>query len=1411
MPSKVYLEECIEQVINFLNNTIQQFTTIGSAGVSSPSKTKSRSPKKVNNYVAPTTTANKKVLSKMYTKWSELIGLLVELLSLRSGSLTDVLVLSTTRLALAAFFLENLSSNSSVASLSSSSNSNEVQLNALKLTTAIFAQYPAHRPGILEELLSSIARLPTSKRGRVVYNVDGEEGSACISMFSALLQELIQSLFTKSTRKEQEEIEDPKDRKMKKVASTLKQEYEDALKVAYHFMNIFLRRCCGISVGGQPVSSSDGDLRVLFEGLVSDLMITLHKPNWPAAQLLTQVIVRMLITNITSTAKTKGAGGAGPANAQLNLKLASLDHLGTICSRFAKELSDVEIVKNEVKSSLNTILTGDVVIKRKTTNGEDSDATDVESEAEPEVKRKKRLTRRPKGFLDFLQSDEKLIKEIWKHLIRFCDEEDLEENKNLLVSIWLKEMARDVDQQQSSEDGLDSNGIANLSNHEQLEAKVKSFMTLYLTASNRNLEEDEYHIIDSKTAGLIIRYLDISQSTTVKLFDSALMNIIKTLNMTSNTTMRSKAMKCLSIILNNARKENATALLARTDLQAAMKNALCDPSTSVREATIDLIGKFILSGQSEDLIDRYYDIIADRVLDTGVSVRKRVIKILRDICVAYPSHPKVPEVCSKIIKRVNDDGEGIRKLVTETFTSMWFKEEQDKDAVKLKVKCLNHVVATVISDKIGTEWLQQLLSNLFAAQNDVNKKKTITELEEEEDKPARSQEQLQQVTNASSQIIDVIVSDILCGESNEGQQENQRKSNILSAVTTLWLFSKVSPQLLLNHVSTLHPFISTKCVTVLDVMIFIKVVQILELVLPKAADLSDSQLSRIEEDLAKHILQSSGQVLPYCVSCLATVITKHSNNRVFAQDLFDRFFTTVRNMAWNQTTPDDGRSKPILIRSLFTCGLFGKHFAFLKQKNELFQAYIKFIEENAAQDGQSNAKDTELLSKALSGLGFMCERNPEFTTRQETRNIYRSMLSSFGKSVAYEELVQTQVLKNLTNYLSDEFNQECAARVNWSKENLKSMCSDDGDSNSLQSTIVQCYLPDVTKCTLSSILNVRRAAVNLVHIIHNGGYVHPLQLVPYLIAMSSDDDVSIRLRADHVLNEIERKYHGYVSMKSKIGVHLCYQLHSHTGRRGYRIENVHLAAPPVISANSPPVTASTDDKLITGRLATLYSVVASNRQSRRAFVTSLLKYFDCVDGSVSAGFNDVMTGTSVGSESMESDPGPVQQFVCDNIVWLPYSLWDEPLYLLTQIEVNTSILASNLQSQFKDALHLSEEDEDALDNKVVELKIQHNENEGENEGNGEGDDAVMMPEVVPVSGESLSSGLKSQIYKPLPPRQAITELIRVLRAYYMLIWSKHLIRELYGVTDLKVQDYSPNENQKVWDKTVHRKTVSYLQ
>ncbi|RWS29388.1 nipped-B-like protein [Leptotrombidium deliense] len=1427
MSSRVYLEECIEQVIAFLNTTIQQYTAVGASPLSgSPSK-KSKSPKKANHsFSSSGAGANKKILLKMYMKWSELIGCLVELLSVRAGTLTDTLVLSCTRVALGAFFLENL--NASVSSLTSATQTNEIQLNALRLTTSIFSQYSSHRSMILDEILHSIARLPTNKRGRVSYKVDGEDGStAAISMFSALLLQLIQSLFTPNECKKDEKSKksnveinakekDAEKETKKQLAQTLRQQYDAALRTAYSFLSTFLRKSCGLTVGAVG-GQADADYKVIFECLVNDLMTTLYKPNWPAAQLLTQVLIKICVTNITTTStkagsSTKGHGAGGAANAQLNLKLVSLDHLGTICSRFAKELSDIDKVKVDVKTSLTNLVNGDLDDNRvgkevRKTCKNDSDQSEDENDeksAKKSAKNKSKSKSKGKEKDDLFEDDEVMMKEIWKQLLRYCDEEKLLEEKNLFASIWLRESEREAESQQNQNQN-DRGDEAPRSWQEERDLKVKRFMLLYKNASNANFGDENYHVIDSRTAELIIRYIDITFATTVKLFDSALGHVIATLSTTSNTTMRSRAMKSLSTILNNAPKHYATMLLSRSDLQRATRAALLDPSTSVREATIDLIGKFILNGQSDDLIDKYYDIITERVLDTGVSVRKRVIKILRDICITYPSYKRVPEICSKIIKRINDDGEGIRKLVTETFTSMWFKEERDKEAIKMKVRCITHVVATVLTERIGTEWLQQLLTNLF--NNSATKKPSTADDDEEETKPTSSAQQVQQVTHASTQIVDVLIRNILCGDQSSLDQQQQQpnyKSNCVSAMTTIWLFGKVCPQLLVNHISTLQPYLSLKCTTQLDIMIMIKVVQIIEHVLPKLANPAESLLTRIEEDLTKNILQNNAQVLGVCVSCLSSLVHKHTNNKTLAQDLFRKFFNILDYLAQKpEVIIQEPKMRPKLLRSLYTCGLFAKHFEFIEEKQKLFEIFVKFVLENMpSEENYFRSADLDILLKALTGLGFMFERNPTFTLKQQTQEIYKPILNTAislqAENQVHQENAMCQVLKNLTNYLSDEFNNEMTSQIEWSKENLKTMTSDDGDTNSIQSSIVQLYLPDVVKCALSPLLNVRRAAVNLIHIIHNGGIVHPLQLVPYLIAMSSDDDYTIRSRADHVLNEIERKYHGFVSMKSKQGVQLSFQLHSHTGKRGYRVENVFQANN---NQNPGQVSNQEQEMLITGRMSTLYSVVSCNRQSRRAFISGLLKYFDLQGTSycLSTTYDSMNCGTSLILD--ENCEEAIRQFVTDNIIWLPYGVWDEPLYILHQLDLTLSLIASQTQSQFKDVLNLEGDDDDE-----EEMKNQSKMTESQSSNETLCSQESMVQNSLPTDSSTEFRAPRINPYN-LPSTESVMELLRNVRAFYMLSWCKQLMRELYSITDAKIQDYSPNENQKVWDKAIHRRNV----
>ncbi len=83
----------------------------------------------------------------LYYRLVEIVSGLAELVNIQR--LTDSLVLTLSSVGVSIFFVENVS---------------ELQLAALKLVTGIFAQYPAYRNLIVEDIITSIARLPSSKR-----------------------------------------------------------------------------------------------------------------------------------------------------------------------------------------------------------------------------------------------------------------------------------------------------------------------------------------------------------------------------------------------------------------------------------------------------------------------------------------------------------------------------------------------------------------------------------------------------------------------------------------------------------------------------------------------------------------------------------------------------------------------------------------------------------------------------------------------------------------------------------------------------------------------------------------------------------------------------------------------------------------------------------------------------------------------------------------------------------------------------------------------------------------------------------------------------------------------------------------------------------------------------------------------
>lgn len=183
---------------------------------------------------------------------------------------------------------------------------------------------------------------------------------------------------------------------------------------------------------------------------------------------------------------------------------------------------------------------------------------------------------------------------------------------------------------------------------------------------------------------------------------------------------------------------------------------------------------------------------------------------------------------------------------------------------------------------------------------------------------------------ACRQIVDCLIENVLSlEESTENSGSSQR---LVACLTTLHLFAKIRPQLLVKHASTLQPYLGLKCQSLGDIQIISSVARMLELVVPLMEHPSDSFLAQLEEDAMKLVLQHDRPIVSSCLSCLSSIINKVTRNYQLIRDCFKKFYEFLnRYKNWIETDYrlyQEVKSKAYFRRSLFIVGLLLRHFDF---------------------------------------------------------------------------------------------------------------------------------------------------------------------------------------------------------------------------------------------------------------------------------------------------------------------------------------------------------------------------------------------------------------------------------------------------------------------------------------------------
>lgn len=1283
MPKAVYIEDVIERVLQYtkfhLQNTLYpQYDPVyrvdphGGGLLSSKAKR------------AKCSTHKQRVIVMLYNKVCDIVSNISELLEIQL--LTDTTILQVSSMGITPFFVENVS---------------ELQLCAIKLVTAVFSRYEKHRQLILEEIFTSLARLPTSKRSLRNFRLNSSDDDGeplYIQMVTALVLQLIQCVVhlpnDKDTFEECEKVDQD---------VLITNSYETAMRTAQNFLSVFLKKC-GSKQGEE-------DYRPLFENFVQDLLSTVNKPEWPAAELLLSLLGRLLVHQFSNK------------QTEMALRVASLDYLGTVASRLRKDA----VTSKMDQRSIDRIL-------------QQSPGTDETQQLQ-------------KALLDYLEENADT-------------DASLVFARKFYIAQWFRDATTEAEKSMRSQNQKDDESSDGPQHVKEIEAtgeimqraeKRKKFLRNIIKTSPSHFATLKMNsdTVDYDDSCLIVRYL-ASMRPFAQSFDIYLTQILRVLGENA-IAVRTKAMKCLSEVV-----AVDPSILARSDMQRGVHGRLMDNSTSVREAAVELLGKFVLS--RPQLTEQYYDMLVERILDTGISVRKRVIKILRDICLEQPAFSKITEMCVRMIRRVNDE-EGIKKLVNETFQKLWFTPTPAHDKETMTRKILNITDVVAACRDTGYDWFEQLLQNLLKSEEDASYK------------PAKK---------ACVQLVDNLVEHILKYEESLAENKGVNSTRLVACITTLYLFSKIRAQLMVKHAMTMQPYLTTKCNTANDFMVICNVAKILELVVPLMEHPSETFLATIEEDLMKLIIKHGMTVVQHCVSCLGAVVNKVTHNYKFVWSCFQKFYAAVNRMkTQHQDDPNSTTlpaNKSVLLRSLFTVGTLARHFDF---DLEEFKGTSKVVIKEKVLELLlyfTKHKDEEVKTKAIIGLGFLVIMHPSQMFVPEVKTLYNGILADSNSSIN----LKIQILKNLQTYLQEEDSRMQEADREWKKlskqEDLKEM----GDiSSGMSSSIMQLYLKQVLEAFFHNQSSVRHFALSVIALTLNQGLIHPVQCVPYLIAMGTDPEASMRNKADQQLVEIDKKYTGFIHMKAVAGMKMSYSLQQsinssrRTIIRGFRQDETHSAL-----------------------CSHLFSMIRGNRQHRRAFLISLLKLFD---------------------DSAKTEVNMLL-FVADNFACFPYQSQEEPLFIMHHIDITLSVSGSNLLQTFKELLLKEPKRKEKVWKHVPEIEDEErmncdsarsDEEENGNSGDENDDGVVRRPKKAkkPVAASDSESDFEDfaledvdKVMRLLPENPTgLLEFANAVQGILLLLVLKQHLKNQYGFSDSKIQKYSPTESAKVYDKAVNRK------
>lgn len=1206
MPKQVYQEDVVKTSVALLRHQLTKtvYPLYHPDVLNSENEVSSKKRKSVDGSANRRRSSSARTVSKsllrLYSVVCELVDVLAEVLQIDSASLEDSIVLDLSESVVGTFFREG--------------NLKELQARAMNVIRIVFANYPTHQQVILDDILHQLSKLPNNKRNACTFKVVGVE----IQVITALLVQLVQSS-TSAVHKKAVSSRDSEVGPMQ-----FRQAYDASDNISKVFLNTIIERC--------TIKRDDGDLKSILSTLTADLLSIMLSPEWPASERIVSILTRQLLL--------KSRRGAAPLVRSFCLELlgkiaAKIRKLemdkGNKCDEIESQIASENSTKCETSSQSsewNTIGNIDSVFRSSTHEFIEAQSTGQNTDLTTATHKIQDL------LLDHLDANA-------------AADPGVLYARNYFICRWIHSEHVQINANDQVEAGLDEA-------EEHRAAAVESRCTELTERMKNGFVVDTMisstPVLSSEQAMQTIQLLSVGKQYDA-MFSTILGHIIAAFK-EKETPIRSKALKALATII-----DEDCIVLSTASVKQAVEERFTDMASSVREAAVELVGKYVLL--RPDLTKQYYRNFIQRLRDKGASVRKRCIQVLRDVCVQQPTFPHVKEICSEILRRVVvDESDSIRSLAMKSCEQIWFTKplvsgsdntqvanEREVKLFRIRVKCIIDVLCQANSERFFVQLIEKLLNNPSVTMMDTCR--------------ALVKSALLQVLNIEERF----------GPTRSRQYTKMVRDNL----RLLFVFCKAAPTLLVPHAETLSPYLEF-AVSAPDTKDDVNWIQyytasILSCTVPLTHHPSSTFLKSLEEACVKGILvATSRSVVEECVKCLSGCV-QHTNNIEIAKDTLCDFYEYLRDEVEGRNF---NKNRPKLLRSLFASGLMCRYFDFmdLEEATEhedsleedkplredciphiVFWALVEFA--------SSSSYDVQIRKHSLVGLGHVFVHYPRLMIRTEMIDLYVGIMD--GSDI----ILKQQVLVNMQNVLQYEQQQM--------EEKQKAQAKGEGDASNditeignadsgISGIMLVRLQPYIRSSIVSGSQELRDAAFLVLRATLRQGLIHPMECVSSLIALSTELKLETKNMAQQQLKIVNDSFHNLVVQKAVEGSRLAYKFQQRLLRGDAK---AHASGFRNLDATHPSAA-----------LASIYNLVRVKKPSLRNYIGGILKLFvaETVDVKELA-------------------------FFAENLTAFPFETVEEPLYLINQMNSIAAINGNALESDFRGLLGLSEsfsasEDED---------------------------------------------------------------------------------------------------------------------